>query len=158
MSRTTAISESTTVGTTPFQPNRRQLEDFQTLKSMSPDRAGDTVFRWLLSDDRDRVELATVIIVGSGAPAVPLLIGEAMRPRKSEAHRIRLLGVIEKIGKPLEANEFFDLMDLSRRSTRPVQARIVQLMLELNKAPSPNDATKTPAATTIGDGTDINEY
>jgi hypothetical protein len=155
MSCITSIIESATTRTTAFQPNRRQLEDLGTWKSMGSDQATNTVFRWLLSDEKDRIELATAMIVGSGAPAVPLLVSEAVRRRRSDSQRIRLLEVIERIGVPLSADEFFDLYELLQRSTRPVQLRIVQLFSAHRSA---GDADMFARSQPPGIGPDMSEF
>jgi hypothetical protein len=158
MQTTAFTSEFAAPARPPFRPNQRQWEDFQKWKSLGPDLCADTLFKWLLSDDKERIELAEAIFLEFGAPAVPLLVEVAVLPRKSEVQRIRLLEVIEKIGMPLGLDEFFGLMELSRRSTGPVQAMIMQLLMTLPKASGPRDGELTPAMPTIAADPSVNEF
>ena len=129
-----------------FQPNQRQREYFESLKFLSPGDVVDILVRWLTRGNKDQTELAKECFVIAGPTVVPILVREAVRPRRSDAQRIRILDVIEKIGVLLGINEFHSIHRLLLRSTVSVQQRIMRLLLALRNG-STSDADNRPVPT-----------
>jgi len=123
--------------TVPFQPNQRQLGDFEHWRCLNPREKTETMFRWVLAGGKYQVQLATAMFLDIGAPAVPWLVEAAVEPRRSSTQRIRLLDMIEAIGVPLETDEFLELVGLRQRS-KAVHRKILGLLYALGPGSGEN--------------------
>jgi len=99
---------------------------------------------WLLGRSARHRELAIQILVRNGKASVSDLLRAAFAPRRPQQHRVRLLQVVEKIGQPLELNQFFDLLAMMERYGPAVQYQISRVLLAHHRAVS----NATPLALT----------
>ncbi|MGA2443406.1 MAG: hypothetical protein ABSH08_20835 [Tepidisphaeraceae bacterium] len=67
------------------------------------------LLKWLAGNNARRRALATEIVAGTGKLAVPVLLDEALAPRMSAQQRIRIFDVMERIGQPLDMDQWMEL-------------------------------------------------
>jgi hypothetical protein len=60
-----------------------------------------------------------------------MLVNEACRQGKQPDHRIRILNVVQRIGEPLDADSFFDLMLLMQHRVPKVGLKAVEVIAAL---------------------------
>lgn len=107
---------------------------FRQLAQLDRDQQFPTIVRWLTGKDTLRRAIALTTLSRVGAPAVSLLLKEAMKPRKGEQTRLRLLEAVEKIGVPLQPDEFLDLTIMASRFSPAVQQQIARVIVANRKA------------------------
>jgi hypothetical protein len=89
------------------------------------------LMKWLIGNHVRRRALATEIVAGTGKLAVPVLLDEALAPRKSAQQRLRFFDVMDQIGQPLDMDQWMELCSSVWRNCPVVAVRILRLLRAL---------------------------
>ena len=68
----------------------------------------------------------------TGTAVVPALVREACCKGKLPGHRIRILDVVQRIGEPLAADAYFDLMHLAGHRVLKVAVKASEVIAKLS--------------------------
>jgi hypothetical protein len=112
----------------------RTKSDLKLLLELPREYQLEMMVRWLTGRDGPRIALATAIMVKTGKAAASMLVREALVPRRPTQHRVRLLQVVENIGQPLDAADWFDLQSAIRRYGAVVQKQIINVLAAHRRA------------------------
>lgn len=88
--------------------------------------------------DRDLNAYASEILfrlgteMGQNKQLVPMLVRDACRNGRRPDHRIRILDVVQRIGEPLDAESFFDLMFLASHRVPKLALKAVEVIVALS--------------------------
>ncbi|MGA2439594.1 MAG: hypothetical protein ABSH08_01430 [Tepidisphaeraceae bacterium] len=89
------------------------------------------LMKWLTGNHVRRRALATEIVAGTGKLAKSVLLDEALAPRKTAQQRMRVFDVMERIGQPLDMDQWMELYSSVWRYGPVVAARILPLLRAL---------------------------
>ena len=123
----------------------------QTLQDLNRQKLCERILRWLCGEDMSRRVAAELICRRGGAVALDLLVGEFVAARKPASSKLKLLGVIERLGIPLSASQTLQLMWSQPRVGEEVYCQALVTMSRLRQvsaaaadlapSPSPDRAT-----------------
>src|SRR5690349_7404768 len=103
--------EATTAGTAMGHPVPIEAERLEYLSGLPPDDRLPTVLSW----------------AGGGCDPGGLG-GQGVDPGRPARDRVRLLAAVERLGVPLDADQWLDLTIAARRYGRTVQRQIARLL------------------------------
>jgi len=94
----------------------------------TPQGGLDLMIEWLRTKDKRKNEAAVSILCRVGEPVIEFLALEAIKPGRRPNHRVRLLDVIQRIGRPLGPADHYHISSLLKHRVAKVRDKAAEVL------------------------------
>jgi hypothetical protein len=90
------------------------------------------LMEWLRTKNAQKNQAAAWVLCRVGPMSIEFLVEEALKPGNRPDHRVRILDVIQQIGGPLKAKEYYAIAKLQEYSAAKVRDKAAEVLRTLS--------------------------